>query len=263
MIRIGTSGWSYPSGRGTWNGVFYPARAGARGRRVDELAYYAEHFDTVEVNSTFYRVPAPAMTAVVGRAHARAASSSRSSSSRSSRTRRCIARRPGPRTPRSPSGRTACRRPRPPMPRPSRAAIEPLAAAGKLGPLLAQFPPSFKNTDADARLPGVAARAVARHPARRRAAAQDAGATSRATCASTARGARRGVGADRRAEVRVLDPAGPHARTRRPFFYMRLHGRNAAQWWDARARRGPLQLPLLGGGTRALRRGAPTSPAGS
>ena len=23
-VRIGTSGWSYPQGRGTWNGVFYP-----------------------------------------------------------------------------------------------------------------------------------------------------------------------------------------------------------------------------------------------
>src|SRR5512143_4052841 len=62
-IRIGTSGWSYPSGAGTWNGVFYPvARRGSGGAargsgKVDELSFYAEHFDTVEVNSTFYRVP--------------------------------------------------------------------------------------------------------------------------------------------------------------------------------------------------------------
>lgn len=68
-IRIGTSGWNYPSGRGTWNGVFYPARrdaAARRGRarpaRVDELAYYAEHFDTLEVNSSFYRPPTPETT---------------------------------------------------------------------------------------------------------------------------------------------------------------------------------------------------------
>ena len=53
-ILVGTSGWNYPSGKGTWNGVFYPSR---RGRGFDELAYYAEHFDTVEINSTFYRVP--------------------------------------------------------------------------------------------------------------------------------------------------------------------------------------------------------------
>ncbi|MFI5178011.1 MAG: DUF72 domain-containing protein [Vicinamibacterales bacterium] len=58
-ICVGTSGWNYPTGRGTWNGVFYPAR---RPRGFDELAYYAEHFDTVEVNSTFYRVPEPGLT---------------------------------------------------------------------------------------------------------------------------------------------------------------------------------------------------------
>jgi uncharacterized protein YecE (DUF72 family) len=58
-IRVGTSGWNYPGGRGTWNGVFYPAR---RPRGFDELGYYAEHFDTVEVNSTFYRVADPTMT---------------------------------------------------------------------------------------------------------------------------------------------------------------------------------------------------------
>ncbi|HET9369946.1 MAG TPA: DUF72 domain-containing protein [Vicinamibacterales bacterium] len=59
MILVGTSGWSYPSGKGTWNGVFYPSR---RPRGFDELAYYAERFDTVEVNSTFYRMPEPALS---------------------------------------------------------------------------------------------------------------------------------------------------------------------------------------------------------
>src|SRR4051794_33717953 len=58
-ISIGTSGWNYPGGRGSWNGVFYPAR---RPRGFDELAWYAEHFDTVEVNSTFYRMPEAAMS---------------------------------------------------------------------------------------------------------------------------------------------------------------------------------------------------------
>jgi uncharacterized protein YecE (DUF72 family) len=55
-ILVGTSGWNYPTGRGTWNGVFYPAR---RPRGFDELAYYADHFDSVEINSTFYRPPTP------------------------------------------------------------------------------------------------------------------------------------------------------------------------------------------------------------
>src|SRR5471032_499594 len=55
-LRIGTSGWNYPSGKGTWNGIFYPPSR-KRPKGFDELAFYAEHFDTVEVNSTFYGQP--------------------------------------------------------------------------------------------------------------------------------------------------------------------------------------------------------------
>src|SRR4029079_3116712 len=57
-LRVGTSGWNYPSGKGTWNGIFYPPARG-RPKAFDELSYYAEHFDTVEVNSTFYGTPKP------------------------------------------------------------------------------------------------------------------------------------------------------------------------------------------------------------
>jgi len=49
MIRIGTSGWSYPS----WRPGFYP-----EGMQPGEfLGFYARHFDTVELNSTGYRLP--------------------------------------------------------------------------------------------------------------------------------------------------------------------------------------------------------------
>ena len=60
-VRIGTSGWNYPSGRGTWTGVFYPQARG-RPKTFDELSFYAEHFDTVEVNSTFYGQPRPGVS---------------------------------------------------------------------------------------------------------------------------------------------------------------------------------------------------------
>jgi uncharacterized protein YecE (DUF72 family) len=49
-VRIGCSGWNYAHWR---NGVFYPPRCPAR----LWLEYYARHFDTVEVNATFYRLP--------------------------------------------------------------------------------------------------------------------------------------------------------------------------------------------------------------
>ncbi len=49
-IRIGTSGWHYKH----WVGEVYPDRWPAS----KMLAWYQEHFDTVEVNNSFYRLPA-------------------------------------------------------------------------------------------------------------------------------------------------------------------------------------------------------------
>ena len=50
---VGTSGFSYPA----WRGPFYPEKLPAK----DMLAYYATAFDAVEINNTFYRMPAPAL----------------------------------------------------------------------------------------------------------------------------------------------------------------------------------------------------------
>ena len=50
MIHVGTSGWSYPS----WRGGFYPEGADPK----SFLAFYGERFDTVELNTTGYRLPA-------------------------------------------------------------------------------------------------------------------------------------------------------------------------------------------------------------
>lgn len=48
-IRIGCSGWSYPH----WRKRFYPEKLPAR----EHFAFYAGHFDTVELNNSFYRQP--------------------------------------------------------------------------------------------------------------------------------------------------------------------------------------------------------------
>ena len=124
-LYVGTSGWNYPSGRGTWNGIFYPER---RPRGFDELSFYAERFNTVEVNSTFYGQPRRSVTLAWVK-----------------------------RTP--PDFEFAVKLyqkfTHPDLTRDKTAisqadvdefkgGIEPLAAAGKLGPLLAQFPASFK-----------------------------------------------------------------------------------------------------------------------
>ena len=49
-VRVGTSGYNYPH---WWNGVFYPSELSQR----KWLEFYAGHFDTVELNVSFYRLP--------------------------------------------------------------------------------------------------------------------------------------------------------------------------------------------------------------
>ncbi len=47
---LGTCGWAYDD----WNGVFYPESVSGRQR----LEHYAQHFSTVEIDATFYAIPA-------------------------------------------------------------------------------------------------------------------------------------------------------------------------------------------------------------
>jgi uncharacterized protein YecE (DUF72 family) len=55
QLLTGTSGYSYKE----WLGHFYPEKLAAS----EMLRYYAEQFATVEINNTFYRMPASAMLA--------------------------------------------------------------------------------------------------------------------------------------------------------------------------------------------------------
>ncbi len=223
-IRIGTSGWSYPSGPGTWNGVFYPVPPRGSGRprgtgKFDELRFYAEHFDTVEVNSTFYRVPA--VDAV----------------------RKW--------TERTPPGFEFSLKLYQKFTHPEmfekatgespfdldqgdvdqfRAAIDPLATAGKLGALLAQFPASFKN-DANAR--GYLEWLLERFRDYRIAVE-----LRHRSWSDVRDETLRLLGEFGAAWTQIDEPKFrlsvrqnllPNVST---FYYLRLHGRNAAQWWS-------------------------------
>jgi uncharacterized protein YecE (DUF72 family) len=48
-LYIGTSGWNYKH----WRGIFYPEKL----PQSQWLDFYARHFDTVEINNSFYRLP--------------------------------------------------------------------------------------------------------------------------------------------------------------------------------------------------------------
>jgi len=225
-LRIGTSGWSYPAGRGTWNGVFYPVPPGTSGRArggFDELAYYAEHFDTVEVNSTFYRVPSPSTT--------------RSWAARtppgfefSVKLFQKFTHPAG--SPARASGADTAQADQRDVDE-FRAAIEPLAGAGKLGPLLVQFPPSFHAEPQSSDYLEWLLGALAGYPL---------AVELRHKTWSDRLGDTLGLlNAHRAAWVQIDEPKfrfsirqnlAPNVEG---FFYMRLHGRNAAQWWEHEA----------------------------
>ncbi len=222
-IRIGTSGWSYPKGKGTWNGIFYPLAQKSKGpsrskEKFDELAFYAEHFNTVEINSTFYRVPAPETAAGWAR-----------------------------RTPRNFefSLKLFQKFTHPEMFEKAtggdpfdlgqkdvdefRAAIDPLASAGKLGALLAQFPPSFKN-EPNSRgylewlleaFKGYLVAVELRH----RSWSDDPAETLEIL---NTLGAAWAQIDEPKFRTSIRQSLMPNLRT---FYYLRLHGRNAAQWW--------------------------------
>ena len=51
-LRVGLAGWDYPD----WRGIVYPKK---KTKSFDELGYLARYFDTLEINSTFYRPAEP------------------------------------------------------------------------------------------------------------------------------------------------------------------------------------------------------------
>ena len=236
-LRIGTSGWSYPAGRGTWNGVFYPP-ARRRPQGFDELAYYAEHFDTVEVNSTFYGQPRPD----VCRAWADRTPPGFEFSVKlyqkfthprmfEERVAKELQRTGAAETDDGPGSPaiTALAQPNAADLDAFRRGIDPLATRGKLGAVLAQFPASFKDTPASREYVTSLLRTFRDYPVavelRHRSWSDRVGETlALLTALDTA-------------WVQIDEPKfGCSIRQNylpnvRGFYYMRLHGRNVASWW--------------------------------
>jgi uncharacterized protein YecE (DUF72 family) len=119
-VRVGCSGWNYAHWR---NGVFYPPRLAA-GRWLE---YYAERFDTVEVNSTFYRLPREEAVAHWVQQTPPGFTFTVKASRYLTHVRRLRDVGPG--------FETFLER------------IEPLARSPKLGPILWQLPPNFRRDD--------------------------------------------------------------------------------------------------------------------
>ena len=220
-IRVGTSGWSYPSGKGAWNGIFYPAQPSRRPRgtpKFDELAFYAEHFNTVEVNSSFYRVPA--VTAVKKWAERTPADFEFSLKLYQKFTH--------PDMFAKATGGDPSRLGRKDVDE-FRAAIAPLAEADKLGALLAQFPASFKNEPESRAYLEWLLESFREYPVavelRHRSWSEQPAETAALLSAFEAALAQID---EPKFRTSIRQDLLPNVKS---FYYLRLHGRNAAQWW--------------------------------
>lgn len=114
VILIGTSGFSYED----WKGPFYPPKMG----KARFLEYYAGHFSACEINATYYAPPTARMTEGLLRKSGGRVTFSVKANRRMTHELDADAQ----------------------AFRDFRDALKPLADAGKLGAVLAQFPQSFK-----------------------------------------------------------------------------------------------------------------------
>ena len=211
-LRIGTSGWSYPAGKGTWNGIFYPLRQD-RERGFDELSFYSERFNAVEVNSTFYGQPRA--NVALGWVKRTPADFEFAVKMYQKFTHPGMAVDSGPVTQADIDA--------------FKGGIDPLAAAGKLGPLLIQFPSSFQRTPEAVGYVAWLLQAFTGYPL-----AVELRHRSWSDAPDTA-----ALLAEHRAAWVQIDEPKFHSSIRQDLagggsdlYYLRLHGRNAAQWWD-------------------------------
>jgi uncharacterized protein YecE (DUF72 family) len=123
IIRVGPAGWSYKD----WEGVVYPQKPG---KNFDPLEYLARFFNTIEINSSFYRSPTPSTTAAWVRRVA-----ANKDFTFTAKLQRVFTHERGKATREDEKE--------------FRTGMEPLVKAAKLGAVLLQFPWSFKNTDED------------------------------------------------------------------------------------------------------------------
>ena len=230
-IRVGTSGWNYPSGKGTWNGIFYPPSRG-RAKGFDELAFYAAHFDTVEVNSTFYGQPRAEVARAWVERTPPAFEFSVKLYQKFTHPRMFKARLAGTLpgdAAREPALLDALAQPNSADLDAFRRGIDPLASGGRLGALLAQFPASFKDTPASRDYLAGLLRAFAGYPVAVELRHQTWSDRIGDTLALLNTFGAAWVQIDEpKFRFSIKQNYLPNVQG---FYYMRLHGRNAAQWW--------------------------------
>ena len=206
MIHIGPAGWSYKD----WEGTVYPQKPG---KNFDPLEYLARYFNTIEINSSFYRPP----TASTTKAWTQRISANKEFTF-TAKLHRLFTHERGKATKSDEKE--------------FHTGMAPLLKAGKLGALLLQFPWSFKNTVEDRLYLAELLEKFAEYPL-----VLEVRHTSWNTPAMYEWLQERGVGICNIDQPVFSKSIRPAALTTSPVGYVRLHGRNYQNWFRDKAPR--------------------------
>jgi uncharacterized protein YecE (DUF72 family) len=201
MIRVGPAGWDYPD----WYGTVYPR---PKRKSFDALAYLARYFKTIEINSTFYRPARPE----VAKSWAERVEENADFRFTAKLWKRFTHERDSAWT-----GDEV---------KATRAALEVMHGAGRLGAVLVQFPWSFRWTDENRQwlddlfgaFAGLPLVLEVRH-------------ASWADAEVAPWLAERAVGLVNVDQPLFKGTLRPGAQVTAPVGYVRLHGRNYKEWW--------------------------------
>jgi uncharacterized protein YecE (DUF72 family) len=196
MIKVGTSGFSYPE----WRGAFYPERL----PQQQMLEFYAQHFPVVEINSTYYNIPPPRnMAAMARRAEGRIEFAVKAHQDMTHARDKYAQALPH-----------------------FLDALRPLKESGSLGCVLAQFPFSFKATNDGIQFLRRVAADLAPDPV-----AVEFRHRSWTTDETFDLLRQLGLAYCCVDEPRLPNLPPPVVRATAPIAYVRFHGRNRQKWW--------------------------------
>jgi uncharacterized protein YecE (DUF72 family) len=215
QVRVGTAGWSYKD----WNGVFYPA--GMQRKKYHPLDYVARCFDMVEINTSFYGHIKPELV----RLWAKRVEAVNPEFVFTAKLHQSFTH--SPLAVMEPTS-AATIRPSDEDERLAREGLDALASTGKLGALLIQFPVSFKNTQLNREYLEVLLRQFIEYP--RVLEVRHASWDNSETLAYFEHKQVSFCNIDQPVVGRSLEPT-EHVTA--PVGYIRLHGRNYDQWFEA------------------------------
>jgi uncharacterized protein YecE (DUF72 family) len=215
QVRVGTAGWSYKD----WEGIFYPP--GMSRRKQHPLEILARCFDVVEINTSFYGHIKPELAKL----WARIVSDANPSFLFTAKLHRSFTH--SPLAAMEPTSAVSIR-PNDEDEQLARAGLEAMAATGRFGALLIQFPVSFKNTALNREYLETLLRQFIEYP--RVVEVRHSTWSNPETIAYFAERNVSFCNIDQPQIGRALEPT---AHVTSSIGYIRLHGRNYDQWFEA------------------------------